>query len=279
MSNAYEAWKQLQARKAGRPDPTLESEAFLALMEENLQPAALKDFLESHAGLDGNEDPITYSDEEIREFLRDLDELRKLSTHELDVLRNKLLVEVYEALRRMKRLNYTGDHTHFEVLEDAWVVLQAVLVGKPMPKLERFRCPSKYSVGARLFQCDHQLPHGGNHLSTHPSNGMGAQVSWDDEQSVNPPVPYVDPHPGPAPALRQCEAERVGDRCEMPIGHEGDHSTRDGNVTWTAGEVGTCGQTRDGLGKCLKLPNHFGEHQSFIGCWSTDQAPTTRWGG
>lgn len=162
-----------------------------------LRHDAIKDYFGHIAGelYDPTEEVVdTPDDDQVSEFLRDLDALR-----ETDKLTDRALTEALDALKAMELLNYTGDHTHFEVLADARQVLSAVMLGKPMPSLERFRCPSKYRRSSgEIVQCVLQLPHEGNHNEGKPDSAGVNRTSWSDEASLIPPKSYdlpADPCP------------------------------------------------------------------------------------
>lgn len=158
-----------------------------------LRGDAIKDYFRHIAGelYDPSEEVVDSPDNaQVSKFLADLDAIREPAK---PVLQDKLSVAALDALKAMEHLNYTGEHTHFEVLADARQVLAAVMLGKPMPQLERFRCPSLLNPSSPDAQagprCRQQLPHDGKH-QWQGTDGKG--VSWADEDSANPPTSYDD---------------------------------------------------------------------------------------
>lgn len=187
MKDSYYLWKtSLQLAE----DATTEGErTHHYAVAEALKADAIKDYFARIAGClaEYPDEVNTPDNEQVSEFFRDLDALRAPSTPEQDRLHDRALTKGLDALKAMELLNYTGDHTHFEVLADARRVLASVMLGNPMPQLARFRCPSVYENGLR---CQLQLPHDSNHLH---QSADGKGVSWTDEASDNPPKSYDVP--------------------------------------------------------------------------------------
>lgn len=231
--DAYEIWRDTKSLRASRPDDA----EYLDSVLTALQPAALKGYLEAHAGLNGNEEPMTFDADEIAEFLAGLDELRALSEAELNDLKAQLMADALKALRTMRGLNWTGEHTYGEAIDDVEKVLDKVWRGEPFPKLERFRCPSLWQPDVR---CQYQLPHGGNHK--YDSGDGERHVVWTDEQSINPPKNYDEPieicgaHP-----YDSTSKDPIGSAvCVLPAGHSERHN--DG-ATWSLVHVAENGRT------------------------------------
>jgi hypothetical protein len=207
-----------------------------------LKAGAIKDYFGHIAGelYDPTEEIVdTPDDKQVSEFFRDLDALRAPARPELDKLTDQALTKALDALKAMESLNYTGEHTHFEVLADVRQVLAAVMLGKPMPQLERFRCPSQKQVNKHVkVQCQLQLPHEEHHCYV---RGDGTRVAWNDVESANPPKSYDEP--AAAVGLKQdgfrinrkekCGATgNFGDGaaaiCERYEGHQDVHCAVDG---------------------------------------------------
>jgi hypothetical protein len=242
MGDSYEAWKECKRRLADEPDST-----FLQRVESSLRQAALEDYLESFRGLDGSEEQLTVDEHEAAVFLSGLDELRAPSDAELRAARAVALSEAQVRIRSLLELNWTGDHLYSDAVQDAVTMLASVAEGKPVPKLERFRCPSVYVlpvINVRT-RCALQLPHDKEHIA-YAVEGMGS-ITWTDEQSANPPKSYDGPdetcphgwcslpagHSEPhaqeplPPSAARCpdwlEAGSRRTRCEHELGHAGFH--------------------------------------------------------
>ena len=217
--NTYDLWK---ASVQLAEDATTEAErAHHYAVAEVLRGDAIKDYFRGIVGelYDPSEEVVdTPNDEQVMEFFTSLDKLRTPPKSEMDKLTDQALTKALDALKAMEHLNYTGEHTHFEVLADARQVLAAVMLGKAMPQLERFRCPSKYARhNGEIVQCMFQLPHEGNHQEGDLSSAGIPRTSWSDEASVNPPKSY---DPGPCP---------VAD-CARHVNHNGSCRTADGKL-------------------------------------------------
>lgn len=200
-----------------------EQRAYLEAVLAGLQPAALLEHLGSFRGMDTFEEPLGCEPDEAEEFLAKLDELRQ-PTYRPDETRAEMQRQVSEALTAMRKLPWTGDHLYGDALDDASLVLRAVLAGKKMPVLERFRCPSLTGndVGAGRLRCTLQLPHEGKHQA------VGA--TWTDEQSINPPKNYDDP-------VQDCAAIKIPRpgvtyRCDKSKGHSGQHADSTAQKAW-----------------------------------------------
>jgi hypothetical protein len=277
MSNAYEAWKQLQERMAGRGPLTDDSAEFLALMEENLRPAALKSYLEDFAGFDIYEEPKNFSEEEIHEFLVGLDDLRR-NPAALQIAeakgRHQGLFEAMNIVQLMTKLNWTGDHLYGDALADAETLIRAELNGQPKPMLDRFRCPSEFETSKHVkVRCQYQLPHGGMHRFVQSGDGRGCD--WADEASVNPPKAYDEPAIAvPVDRCRSIEPSGGVLQCQY-VPHSGEH--RNESVTWSSEARSTrCqayhvlrhpgGEVR-GTVYCLRDAGHEGMHESHEHKW------------
>lgn len=234
MTDAYDDWRETRLRLKAEPDSV-----YLMRVENSLRPAALTAWLERFA-----EDAVIQDDDGDREsnialvsaekqskFLAVLDDLRQ-PAYRPDETRAGMQRQVSEALTAMRKLPWTGDHLYGDALDDASLVLRAVLAGKKMPVLERFRCPSLYQAkkAPLPIRCERQLPHEGKH-------SVANVGEWTDEQSVNPPKNYDEP-----PKSSRCGAsveystagESSTQYCKRPIGHDGNHMSPSG-VSWTAG--------------------------------------------
>lgn len=191
MSDAYQAWRRTKELLAGdhseETELSAETIGFLDMAEEALRPAALLAFLGSFRGLDTYEEPLECTPDQAEAFLAELDDLRQ-PTYRPDETRAEMQRQVSEALTAMRKLPWTGDHLYGDALDDASLVLWAVLAGKKMPVLERFRCPSLYQAkkAPLPIRCELQLPHEGKH-------SVANVGEWTDEQSVNPPKNYDEP--------------------------------------------------------------------------------------
>lgn len=220
MSDAYQAWRETREHLKQEPDST-----FLQRVEESLRPAALLAFLGSFRGMDTYEEPLGCEPDEAEAFLAKLDELRQ-PTYRPDETRAEMQRQVSEALTAMRKLPWTGDHLYGDALDDASLVLRAVLAGKKMPVLDRFRCPSEYGSKARQnerVRCELQLPHESKHQARNTAGGEG--YMWTDEQSVNPPKNYDEPE--------VCGNRLRSDVCVLPKDHDGRHSTAgDAPLSW-----------------------------------------------
>lgn len=199
MTTAYDAWMAAKAALAGREIAEgLRSalELSVAALREPAKLAVVEGWLSKHKAhledlIDEHDDG--YRMEDIAPaIVRALEEFEDSGPALIDQ-RKELAERVDNALRAMKHLNYTGEHTHFEVLDDVRTVLAEVVQGRAIPELERFRCPSLREVkrdvaadtSAGQLQCTQQLPHPGPHCS--------GSYSWDDEHSINPPKSYDEP--------------------------------------------------------------------------------------
>jgi hypothetical protein len=234
MSDAYEAWRDTKEALAEEPDS-----AYLRKVEEALRPAALLGYLAGFRGLDGNEEPLECDAEEAETFLAGLDKLRAPTHTDLWKLRAEMRIVAANALVALSRMNWTGEHTYGEALEDAEQALKEVLNGRPFPKLDRFRCPSLFDVprqvvpatGVRQLRCQLQLPHDSDHR-------YGVHT-WTDEQSVNPPQnhdeerdssskPHHLPTDGPC-GKPWTSADPDGGACIRPKIHDGLHRDEAGH--------------------------------------------------
>lgn len=235
MGDSYEAWTECKRRLAKEPDSV-----FLQRVESSLRQDALEDYLESFRGLDGSEEPLTVDEHEAVMFLAGLDELRAPSDAELRTARELALRDAAARIKDLLKLNWTGDHLYSDAVEDALTMLTSVAEGKPVPKLERFRCPSKALDRGAVVRCEYQLPHEGPHKVTDPL------LKWTDVESMNPPVPYdsdaeeLSGHPVrkvdrlSAPicgAFRQTAGLTL--RCDLPAGHTGDHQDDGSMGRWS----------------------------------------------
>lgn len=210
--------------------------AYLEAVLVGLQPAALLEYLEANCR---SFDSERYDDEDradttdVREFLAGLDELRQPQYRD-DETRAEMQREVSKTLTAIRRLNWTGEHTYGDALDDAQTVLRHVLAGqKSWPALERFRCPSvrlKKFSGMQV-RCMSQLPHDGAHFWTDVDlqGEMRNSVSWLDTASVNPPKNYDGP-------VKLCgERSGSGDgalTCDRIAGHTGPHGDSRADNGW-----------------------------------------------
>jgi hypothetical protein len=267
MTDAYDDWQEARKRLDANP-----ADAFLTNVEQTLRPLAIHALCERLVGEGWSYDDevVSLDESEVATFLADLDQLRGTpKSGEVEREVSKMRVAVDSALAGMARLNYTGDHTHFEVLEDAQYVLNEVLHGRPFPKLERFRCPSRRKARNNKVQCEHQLPHEGFHFNAKSGE------SWTDEQSLNPPVPYVDGVQDLCPCVLLTAGGSV--RCSLPAGHGPDHRAETG-MTWhndydpeadkgspvkTAVRCPEWHNAGEMLGRCEKIAGHDGPHLSL----------------
>jgi hypothetical protein len=229
VTNAYDAWK---AAKAGSEmdvlpgineglvkaltlaEAALREPAKLAVVEGWLgkHKAHLEDLIDEHD--DG------YRMEDIAPaIVRALEEF-EASAPAITDQRSELMERVDNSLRAMKHLNYTGEHTHFEVLDDVRQVLAEVLQGRAIPMLDRFRCPSiRASDGVR---CQLQLPHEG----THQRSDGSVKSSWTDGYSSNPPKSNDEPdsqHAEICGTTGTLSGVAVAVVCVRPDGHRDVH--------------------------------------------------------
>ena len=206
---AYETWREAKARRDNATEKQ-EAELFAEIVE-SMRSAALLDYLDEHCRRFDSEryDPTDRADaQDVAEFLAGLDELREPNTQAAKEL---YFNPAIGRLSQLKRMNWTGDNTYGEALDDAIEVLLALWEGKPFPKLERFRCPSIWKHSRDFVQCTLQLPHEGAHKA--------GTLAWPDEQSVNPPKNYDAEVPGSL----ACNAEHEGLVCTLPARHSGQH--------------------------------------------------------
>lgn len=271
MTDAYDDWQEARKRLSSNP-----SDAFLTNVEQTLRPLAIHDLCERlvGAGWHCDDEAIALDDSQVASFLSELDQLRGMPVvGEVEREASKMRVAVDSALAGMARLNYTGDHTHFEVLDDARQVLNEVLHGRPFPKLERFRCPSIYETSvAGPYQCTLQLPH----ECSHTAETAYGPKTWTDKESKNPPVPYEDPSTDPCPCtFYRSGVPRVS--CMLPAGHGPDHRAEDG-TTWVndyqpdrdaeeldGHPVRRCSEWFDAAaqrGRCEHNEGHSGPHEA-----------------
>lgn len=252
MTDAYDDWRETKLRLKAEPDSV-----YLMRVENSLRPAALTAWLERFA-----EDAVIQDDDDDRQssialvsaekqgkFLAVLDELRQ-PTYRPDETRAAMQRQVSEALTAMRKLPWTGDHLYGDALDDASLVLRAVLAGKPTPQLERFRCPSQYRInGDQLLNpvcCTLQLPHASQHLY---SDAAGNSWSWTDEQSINPPKSYDEPEDRPPVELT---GEQLDDLAAEVFGD---------------GECGAVNPNpvRHGKSICVRAKQHGGLHRDADG--------------
>lgn len=279
MSNAYDAWK---AAKEGTELDVLPGinegihEALTlaeAALREPAKLAVVEKWLDTYAAhledrIDRHDDGLDLRDigPELLAALEEFDEpfIRVDGAAVLDNVRTEAL----DALKAMESLNYTGDHTHFEVLADARQVLAAVMLRRPMPQLERFRCPSKYRRSSgEIVQCVLQLPHEGNHNEGKPDSAGVNRTSWSDEASLIPPKSYDEPVTAAhADRCRSIDPASGVLQCQY-IPHLGTH--RNEHVTWSS-PVQTCGATGT-LGDsprvaiCVRADEHKDVHCDVAG--------------
>lgn len=273
---AYETW--LEAKKRLDATKHEDEREWLGQTVRHLQPAALEDYLEEfvRSNMDMYEDAVALDDDGVRTFLAVLDEIRGTPAKgEVEKTRSAMRSLADDALAKLSRLNYTGAHTHFEVIEDAQLVLNEVLHGRAFPVLERFRCPSVYQGGDLTVpvRCINQLPHEDPHLWR---DAHGVAETWRDEQSVNPPKPYDDPN--------RCQSLSAGsaERCILVRDHIGRHSSGgDGPLSWPNAEElsghpvrsddGQCGAAYTGgppadvQRVCVRAKRHAGLHRDETG--------------
>jgi hypothetical protein len=284
MTDAYDTWREAKKR-LGEAGASGES-AFLHTVEEHLRPAALTDFLERFVreNQDMYDDAVAISAEDETRFLTELDELRQ-PTYREDETRAEMQIQVSKVLTDMRQLNWTGDHTYGDALDDASLMLRAVLAGRPAPRLERFRCPSQYHdvIAHKLYRCKLQLPHDGNH-SWADENSRGELVGpirWTDIESVNPPKSYNEPAPD------VCGFKYNGLVCELQSGHTGHHlDTRNGGESHFVGaeplksDDGLCAKpnpldaARPEPRCCVRPKRHAGMHRDQSDArWHEGQTP------
>lgn len=229
--NTYDLWK-VSVQLAEEATSEVERTHHYAVAGV-LRGDAVKDYFSHIAAalVEYPEGIDTPDDSQVMEFFRDLDALRTPPKPELDKLTDRALIKGLDALKAMESLNYTGDHTHFEVLADARQVLAAVMTGKPtIPKLERFRCPSTYvrhAGGTETVRCMFQLPHEGNHREGGDGTAATARTSWADEAAVNPPKSYDGPSSECSATGTLGDSPRVA-ICVRDEGHTGAHCAADG---------------------------------------------------
>ena len=222
MATAYEAWRETKEHLKQEPDST-----FLQRVEESLRPAALLDFLASFRGLNTYEEPLNCDPDEAEEFLVKLDELRAPTAAQWNAQIEGMRVLVRRTLQDMRRLNWTGEHTYGDALDDAQQVLVHVLAGNnSWPALERFRCPSIFQNSVSgPYRCVKQLPH----ESEHSANTAYGTKTWTDEQSVNPPKD--NDAPAEICGQRFCSGE-YEETCTLSEGHDLPHIGT--KITWTS---------------------------------------------
>lgn len=235
MSGAYNAWKAAHLALDGELGEDLKGALELAAdaLREPAKRARVSDLLRSYAAHvrgDVDEDDDGYREEDFVGLVADaLSEFEQAAPASVP---DGLPTRVLDALKAMEHLNYTGDHTHFEVLTDARQVLAEVMRGKAIPQLERFRCPSMRTVSrdiandssAGQLRCTQQLPHPGPHV-----NGP---YSWDDAHSDNPPKSYDEPEPcGDKHTFRRGMLAGKTYTCVREAEHEGLHQSK-GKSTW-----------------------------------------------
>lgn len=233
MTNAYDAWKAAKAALAGREIAEgLRSalELSVAALREPAKIARVSELLRAYDAVQeaGPYDPAdtvwAQRDSAAAEIAAALAEFESDAPILTDQ-RQEIADHVDNALRAMKHLNYTGEHTHFEVLDDVRTVLAEVLQGRAIPLLERFRCPSiAHLQGVGQKRCSLQLPHDGLHRAVTHDTAAGTPVwkSWTDEESDNPPKSYDEPEP----AL----VDKIGVREDGTGAHCGVLATVDGKT-------------------------------------------------
>lgn len=284
MTGWYDGWREAKKRLTDKPD-----DEFLQNLVNNLHELALADYLEMFS-----DDGRSVDSESIAEFLAGLDELRAPSKAELDDFKAQLMANALKALDKMRGLNWTGEHTYGQALDDAEKVLDKVWRDEPFPNLDRFRCPSEYrrksGVGNRVIRCKLQLPHDGNHswADEGPDGNLIGPVRWTDEQALNPPKDNDAPN--------RCTSMWNSHRCALPALHEGPHNDVDDDsvpigskVSWpdnyatgtnpdpinrpTAEQSdGACGAKLSATGgPCIRPKPHGGMHRDAEGGrWSKD---------
>lgn len=230
MSNAYEAWRRTKDLLAGdhseERELSAETIGYLDMAEEALRPAALLGYLDTNCRRFDSEryDPEDRAtDADVREFLSGLDELRAPNQREIEQLRAEIFNPAIGQVERLRKMNWTGDHTYGDALDDVREVLLAVWERKPFPVLERFRCPSIRKGSPAGWRCELQLPHDGPHKVTDPLE------TWTDEQSVNPPKNYDEP--AEICGQRFCSGE-YEETCTLSEGHDLPHIGT--KITWTS---------------------------------------------
>jgi hypothetical protein len=203
VSNAYNAWKAAHLALDGELGEDLKGALELAAdaLREPAKRQRVSDLLRSYAAHvrgDIDEHDDGYREEDFAGLVADtLSEFEQAAPAAPASAPDGLPTKALDAFKAMESLNYTGEHTHFEVLADARQVLAAVMLGKAIPRLERFRCPSiAHLAGIGQTRCSLQLPHDGDHRAqTHTTDtgGVGVWKSWTDEESDNPPKSYDPP--------------------------------------------------------------------------------------
>jgi hypothetical protein len=277
VSGAYDAWKAAKIGTELDILPGINEGIHTALtlaeaaLREPAKRAVVEQWLETYAAhledrIDRHDDGLDLRDigPALIDALAEFDEpfIRVDGAAVLDNVRTKAL----DALKAMESLNYTGDHTHFEVLADARQVLAAVMLGKTMPQLERFRCPSEFKTSKHVkVRCQLQLPHEGFHRFVQGGDGKGAD--WSDEASTNPPKSYDEPATAvPADRCRSIDPASGVLQCQY-IPHLGQH--RNENVIW-ASPSQICGATGMLGGNpaavvCVRADEHKGVHCDAAG--------------
>lgn len=282
MTNAYDAWKAAKAALAGREIADgLRSalELSVAALREPAKIARVSELLRTYDAVQEGEpyDPTdgvwASRDGAAGEIAAALEEFEASGPAVADQ-RAELMERVDASLRAMKHLNYTGEHTHFEVLDDVRQVLAEVLQGRAIPMLDRFRCPSLYKRNkSMLVRCELQLPHGETHTYR---DGSETTYTWTDEQSQNPPVPYETPGvevapPAPASVCQSFHVLQYEDGtprnatvyCNQLAGHPGLHQSASahqwGHPTCSAQPA------EDSEIYCGREPGHKGMHSSAQG--------------
>lgn len=222
MSTTYDLWKaSVQIAEDATTEAEREHHYAVASV---LKVDAIKDYFLSIASelTEYAEEFHTPDAMQVSEFLENLDALRAPTKLQQESMAPRALTIALDALKAMEGLNYTGDHTHFEVLADARQVLAAVMMGRPAPKLERFRCMSLYENGVR---CQYQLPHDGAHR--HVEGGKG--VDWTDAESSNPPKSYDTC--GDKYTFKRGMLAGKTYTCAREAGHTGQHESK-GRSKW-----------------------------------------------
>ena len=249
---AYEVWKETKHRLDEAPD-----NKYLQQTVDVLRDLAVKDYIEMHAGLNGDEEPMEFDQDEIREYLAGLDEIRGTpKSGEVEEARDLAFNTAIGRISQMERLPWTGDHLYGDALKDVRQVLLAAWKGKPNPVLKTFRCPSTFqqqATGANyVLHCELQIGHGGAHKVTDPFE------AWTDEQSVNPPIDHNEDEPlkaGPRCISIDPESEIL--QCEY-VPHTGMH--RNGDVTWSTGAPIEQCRSKWHEYRCSRAAGHPGVH-------------------
>lgn len=258
MSDAYQAWRETREHLKQEPDST-----FLQRVEESLRPAALLAFLGSFRGMNSFEEPMGCEPDEAELFLAELDDLRQ-PPYRPDETQAEMQRQVSEALIAMRKLPWTGDHLYGDALDDASLVLWAVLGGKKMPVLERFQCPSLYQAKKAPLpvRCERQLPHEGKHAVANVGE-------WTDEQSANPPKSYDEPEElcgaikNPRPGVTY--------RCDKSKGHGGQHADIAHEKAWNVERCRSILADK----QCAFADEHAGMHRAGTVVWANRVADGT----